>query len=144
MWWDDEQNKSVDVPLFDGMCEDMNKQNTIVKELKQRLKDENGTLDQMKTKIMAYMEGFDKKKYSTNFGTIFIQSKFSVKVPKDLDSKQELFKWLASKDIFQEYATVNSVSLNALYRSYLESEGPDFSIPGLAEPTHYQTLVIRS
>lgn len=75
------------------------------------------------------------------------ENKTSVSAPKDLDAKRELFKFLEDKGIFLEMVSINSMTLNSLYKSLAEQameEGVlDYRMPGVAEPVNYVNLKIR-
>ncbi len=144
-WFDDEDLTPIDVPEFEKLCSQMYHQHRKIKEMEECVKDHNSILNKMKAKVMAYMEDFAKNKYSSNEGTISIQDKFSVQVPKDEEKKQQFFDWLKEKGIFDGTITVHSATLNSLYNSMLEESGdPDFEIPGVGKGTHYKILSIRS
>lgn len=75
------------------------------------------------------------------------ENKTSVSMPKDPASKKELFDYLESKGIFLETVSVNSMTLNSLYKSLAEDaagEGIlDFKLPGVDEPVNYVNLKMR-
>lgn len=143
-WFEDDETKPIDVPEFDKLCSELRAQNDKVKAMEAEVKEEKSIREKMKKKLLRYMEEFGKQKYVGDFGTVYIKNNFSVKTPKTEEEKLALFNWMNEKGIFEKYATVNSMSLNSLYRSLLESEGPDFKMPGVEDPTHYATLEIRS
>jgi len=135
----------ITVPEFEKLCSKMYAQHRKVKDISEELELETAELSAMKTQVMAYMEDFDKEKYSSNEGTISVQNKFSVTVPKDEEKKQQFFAWLKTKGIFDGTITVHSATLNSLYNSMLQESGdPDFEIPGIGKGTHYKILSIRS
>jgi len=71
----------------------------------------------------------------------------SVTTPKTTEDKEQLFEYLRSKGIFNEFVSVNSQTLNSLYKN-LASEAAingdlDFRLPGVGEPTSYTTLKLK-
>lgn len=126
--------------LLDSMYEKKAKQDQLKEELKQL----TGELEADKRKVIEYLEEADMSKYAHPRGTVFVQNKFSTKVPKDEEAKKKLFAWLEEKGIALQYLTVNSNSLNSLYKAELEASGEEFSMPGVEEPQLYQTLAMRS
>lgn len=103
--------------------------------------------DEAAQKIKQILEHFGKKKYDSNAGSIEIHTKSSWKTPKTAEQKKEFFEFLKSKNIFWEYVSVNANSLNSLANQELEiakEEGRECKIPGLEEPTEYQTIAYRS
>lgn len=126
--------------FIDGMY----KRKTRVDELKADLKEENGALEADKRKMIEHLEEAEIDKYSHRMGTLYVQNKFSAKVPKDEEAKTKLFNWLRKKKIHMQYLTVNSTSLNALYKAELAASGPEFEMPGVEEPQVYQVLAMRS
>ena len=73
--------------------------------------------------------------------------KTSVTTPKTVEDKRELFEFLRSKDMFDEMVSVNSMTLNSLYKSLSEAAAKegilDFRMPGVPEPTIYTNLKLR-
>lgn len=138
-------NEPITVPAFEALCAELYAQNRKVKTMQEAVDEESKILNQLKTKVMNYMEEYEKEKYSSNEGTLSIQNKFSVQVPKDPENKTRFFEWLRTKGIFDTTITVHSATLNSLYNSMLEESGdPDFEIPGIGKGTHYKILSVRS
>lgn len=75
------------------------------------------------------------------------ENKTSVATPKTLEDKKALFDFLESQGIFLEIVSVNSQTLNSLYKSLaekaLEGGDLDFKLPGVAEPTTFTNLKTR-
>lgn len=144
-WFEERELTSVEVKDFENYCEKMYEQRDLVAKRKEELKEEERKLDKMKSKIISYLEDFGKTKYLTKKGTVLVQEKFSVRVPKDPEAKAAFFAWLEEKGIKDQITTVASPTLNSLYKQELEaSENPDFRIPGIEEPTVYKLLQLRN
>lgn len=77
----------------------------------------------------------------------FKEMRSSVTTPKTLEDKEKLFNWLKEKAIFMEIVSVNSQTLNSLYKNLSEDAAKegilDFQIPGVANPTTYTTLKLK-
>lgn len=77
----------------------------------------------------------------------FKELKSSVTTPKTPEDKKELFDFLQEKGIFLEMVSINSMTLNSLYKSLADEaakEGVlDFKMPGVPEPTTYTNLKLR-
>lgn len=71
----------------------------------------------------------------------------SVKIPRTLEDKEKLFNFLREKGLFEQIVSVNSQTLNSLYKSLaeeaLQQGNLDFKIPGVEEPTIYTTLKLK-
>ena len=95
-------------------------------------------------KVLEALEIDSVKMHGFNF---YVVEKSSVKTPKDLESKRELFKFLDGKGILEEVVSVNSMTLNSLQKTYAEEavkEGNlEFVLPGVEEPTYYKQLTLR-
>ena len=77
----------------------------------------------------------------------FKETRSSVTTPKSPEEKKALFDFLESKGIFLEMVSVNSQTLNSLYKS-LEAEALkrgelEFRLPGVPEPTTYINLKLK-
>ena len=143
-WYDETTDSQITVPEFEELCEKTFQQNKLCKELSAQHDEQKEILTKMKQKLMLLMEEFGKSKYSSNAGTIFTKDEFSVKTPKDPESRELFFSWLKDKGLFENIITVNSRTLVSLYNSMLEeSKDPDFAIPGITEVTSYKSLTIR-
>lgn len=141
----EESTAPISVPEFEKVCAELYAQSRKVKGLQATIDTETEMLTKLKARVMAYMEEFEKDKYSSNEGTLTVQNKFSVQVPKDEEKKLQFFNWLKEKGIFDGTITVHSATLNSLYNSMLEESGdPDFEIPGIGKGTHYKILSIRN
>lgn len=115
-------------------------------ELNDQLKELNGVITDLDLKIIAYLKEADLKSFSVpGIGSVTKKDNFSFKTPKTLEEKEALFNYIKDKygeDVLKSKLSINSVHLNAWAKEELENhqDDPLFSIPGLGEPTHYETL----
>lgn len=103
--------------------------------------------DEVAARIKQVLTHFGKTKYDSNYGTIEIRTKNSFKTPKTPEQKKAFFEYLQSKGIFWEYVSVNANSLNSFCGQEYEAakeEGKECAIPGIENPTEYQTIAYRS
>ncbi len=105
------------------------------------------TLEDLKAKVLAYMEQYNiKKQHIPGYGTLSTQNRYSVKVPQG-EGKAEFFEFLKERGIFETLATVHSATLNAWYQEEKERavlEGRvGWTPPGIEEPKLVQTLSFR-
>ncbi len=142
-WYDEEETGPIEVPEFEKLLNEMFEQNQKIKLIKSDLKDEQGILTKMKFKVLAYFEEFGKTKHLAQHCTVYIKTSFTCKTPKTPEEKAALFAWMKEKEIYDQYATVNSKSLNSLYNS-LVKEDSDFVMPGTSDPGYFQTVEMRS
>lgn len=77
----------------------------------------------------------------------FKQTKTSVQTPKTVEDKQKLFEFLESHGLFHEIVSVNSQTLNSLYKSLADDAATEgnlsFKLPGVGDPVSYTTLKLR-
>lgn len=75
------------------------------------------------------------------------ETKSSVVTPKTPEEKKMLFDFLQEKGVFLEIASVNSQTLNSLYKTFAAEAADkgnfDFKMPGVPEPTSYTSLKLR-
>lgn len=108
---------------------------------------EKGPLKDLKTKlksidalIMDKLENMDVSNFSCKAGTVVRNRRFTVPTPKTREDKEAFFDWLKAKgdDVYFSYLSINSQSLNALYRTEqdlaAEEGNLDFKLPGIGEP----------
>lgn len=106
----------------------------------------NKKVRELEGRCVAYLKELKRDNYNTPDGTIYIQKKWTVQTPKTDDDKKSFFAWLEEKGIFWAYATVNSQSLNSLYKQEVEAateRGEMLSVPGIGAPTLYEGLGFR-
>jgi hypothetical protein len=132
---------------FESLIEQAYKLKAEKEEFESKAEAVGATLTELQTKLLAYMEQFDKTSYKSKFGNIIRAQKSSVKVPKDPEAKALFFKYLESKGIKDDILTVNSQTLNSFYKAERDAAiaagAEEFSIPGLEAPTAYFQLQMR-
>ena len=137
--------KPLDLAAFEMLVAELYDQREKVKSMEEAVDNEKGHLEGLKAKVMTCLDQAGKSNYKSERGTVSVVNKFSVETPKELEAKKAFFEWLEQRGLFDEYATVNSAKLNALYNEHLEISGdPNFKIPGIGEAKHYKQLSIRS
>lgn len=114
------------------------------------LKEEQSALqaenDKDESILQGILEHLGRTKWVSEFGTIELRERKSVKIPRTPEDKKMLFEWLQTKGIFWEYVGVNSASLNSIYKTeseIAEQEGKDFLLPGVGAPTSTITTVLK-
>lgn len=97
----------------------------------------NRIVEDYEKKLLEYLHISGKTKfYVENIGTISTVEKTYIATPKDNDSKELFFQWVESeygKEGLLKYQTVNSQSLNSLFKLYKEEHPEVTSLPGLGE-----------
>lgn len=107
--------------------------------------------EELELKLIAMLESVNKDDYSVKgLGKFKISHKLSVRVPDSPESKDAFFKWVEDKygkEGLNKYRTVNSNSLNSLYKAVLDecvSKGEEFKgIEGIGEPTSRSSLTFK-
>jgi len=123
-------------------------------ELKEQISDKKASLgilqktyDDITDKILRTMELMGIDKVNAHGFTFYTHTESSVQTPKTVEEKEKFFMWLEEQGIFYEFASINSQSLNKLYRDKAElaaKEGVlDFRIPGISAPSTYVDLRMR-
>jgi len=138
---------SIDLKAFNALCKETWEQRIHAEKLAAEVKEENKKLEEMKAKVLAYMEeaGIENHKVP-GFGLLYEKVDFSVRIPQG-DEKQKFFNYLKRKGHFETLATVNHATLNSWYKEQMElaiNEGKkDFIVPGIEEPKHRKSLVMK-
>jgi len=120
----------------------------VEKEAKEdELKEINGRLEALKQTAVNYLTELKRDSYRSPVGTVSIREYNTVATPKTDEDKMKLFDFLREKDIFIRYATVNSKSLNSLYKACLEEANQagelNFEIPGVGAPKMHRDISFR-
>jgi hypothetical protein len=86
---------------------------------------------------------------ATGYGKVSLSELLSVKTPKSPDEKKAFFSWVRENmgdDAYYAYMSVNSASLNSMYRHKVEEygeRGEVLEVAGLEAPTSYTKLSLR-
>lgn len=112
---------------------------------KKRIDQLNAGIKTHEIQIIAYLEASNMDRYHVpEFGTLSIRRRLSYKVPKEPYERERFFTYLRAKGIYQDMVTVHSQTLNSWANKELEiakaGGASDFEIPGLGEPTLYESL----
>lgn len=98
-------------------------------------------------KLVSLMDAAGKTTYiAEGVGRATVKKSLSVKTPKSPEQKQAFFNWIREhmgEDSYYAYMSVNSNSLNSLYRSKVEefgARGEILEIDGLDQPTESTRL----
>lgn len=101
--------------------------------------------EDQREKVLAMLQATGQSKFhAAGVGTVSQAVKYSVTVPKDIDSKRAMLDWFQAQgeDFFLTYASVNSQSLNSLINEKC-SEDPNFTMPGVGERQQRAELRFR-
>lgn len=135
---------------IEKLVEEGNKLKDEIKNIEKDLLDPlKAKLRDIDNKILGVLEDHELTSFKTKHGTVIRNRRFSVQTPKTMEQKKDFFQWLHGKgeEVYWSYATINSQSLNGLYKQELEiakEKGDfDFKIPGLGEPTAHEYLTRR-
>lgn len=142
------ENTEINVGEFEALCKEIFELRLKEEELENQLKAISEAATEKKHKVMAILDSMGKEKHFVGgMGTLYIQNRFTVTMPKEPVAKKAFFDHLREKGIFEDMVTVNHQSLNAYYKNELaaaaEVGNADFKIPGLAEPNLVKTLAVR-
>lgn len=103
-------------------------------------------VSQLEGKVVAYLKELGRENYKTPDGTVYVQKVWSVGVPKADQDKLALLDWMKEQGIYNKYVTVNSRSLNSLYKTLVEeaeAKGELLQVPGLGAPSLRESLGLR-
>jgi len=142
-----QQTTEIDMGTFNDLCRQAWEQRTKVDEMARLQAIESKILEEMKAKVLAYLEHYElEKQHVPGFGTLSVQNRFTVTVPKG-DNKLTFFDYLKENGIFEDMATVHSQTLNSWFKEKQEqalAEGNlEFSVPGISEAKIMKTLGFR-
>lgn len=118
---------------------------------------EKGELDSLEkqlyavdNKILAELDAMEVNSFRSSAGLVIKTRRWSWQTPKSREAKEKFFAWLKEKgdEVYYQYMTVNSQSLNSLAKAELEAakerEDLDFAIPGLPDPTFQDSISRRA
>lgn len=149
--FDDAESAAINQDIISNKSAEVAKLNRQHKRADMLEKKRSARLTQGKEELKKMFEAAEIEKITAHGYTFYISSGESVKIPQTVEDKAKLFRWLHDNNLFMQYATVNSTSLNTLYASLSEAafakaiyEGAidnfKFEIPGIGEPTPYSKM----
>jgi hypothetical protein len=105
--------------------------------------------EELEAEVLQKMEDDGLEKFHVpGCGTVGIMNKFTVSLPKEPGKREAFFEFLKQKKVFNDLITVNHNTLNSFYKAEMnaaiEQGAVDFQVPGLDEPKHSKSLVLRS
>lgn len=140
------EKKEVNLTEFDGLCRAIFAQRSVVEAKELELKKETERLEELKTKALKILKDAGKEKFLVEGqGTLYIHNRYTVSTPKDPEERKKFFGYLRAKGVFEDLITVNHQTLNSFWKEEREASNndPDFTIPGIGEPTLFQTVALR-
>lgn len=146
--WDNLTAEDISQKDFDSVVEQYVEVRKQKEAIKKELKPVEEKLQKLEAKIVAMLEATNKERYHVSgVGLVYKATRKSVKTPKDVESKQQLFDYIKSKygeDTLMDYLTVNSARLNSFFKQEDELAAQDgkgdFSLPGVGQPVSYTGL----
>ena len=124
-------------------------------DLKAQESEINKKIGEIDDSINQILKAADLQKFSHPRGTISLETKQSVKVPQNPEAKEKFFHWLRDEGLYDQYVTVNSQSVNSLFKTYranflaeAEASGKpedlakalNFCPPGIEPPSPYERV----
>lgn len=140
------EKREMNLVEFDALCKQIFDQRVVVEKVEAELKEEQAALEILKTKALKILKDAGKEKYLVEgHGTVHIHNRYTVSVPKEPASRKKFFDYLREKGIFEDLITVNHQALNSFWKEERDASGndPDFQIPGIGDPTLFQTVALR-
>lgn len=153
MEWDLLDDPTGEVDNLTGM-EDLKQMLIQAAAYKSEIEELESKVDILKKPFNALCESIQKtlelmevKKMSAQGYDFKLEEKASVKTPKTIEEKQDLWKYLESIGLAWEIFSVNSSTLQSTYKALAEKalqDGDlDFELPGVGKSTSYTTLKIK-
>ena len=107
----------------------------------------NEEVDAKELEFMAKMEESEIASYRSKVGIFSLVGRTSVKFPQDLAEREAFATWARGQGIYEQLFTVNSMTLNSLYKKekeLAEEKGElFFRLPGISDPTISSYLSVR-
>jgi len=130
------------------LCKDGFKQKRCIDDLKINLRREEEKLGKIQAELMPLLKDAGLTKIEiAGCGKVTVDTKLSVKVPKEPADRDAFFRYLRDKGLFDAMATIHSATLNSFYNAELaaaKEEGrTEFKIPGLEPSGEWSTLKFK-
>lgn len=107
-------------------------------DLDSQVKSARASYDECMKKILSLLDAMGLDSIRAQGFLFYKETRSSITTPKTIEEKRQLFEFLKSKGMFEELVSVNSQTLNALYKDLAstaaESGELEFKLPGCGEP----------
>jgi hypothetical protein len=98
-------------------------------------------------KLLKLFEATETQSLTAHGFTFYIHSEETVTTPKTPEEKEQLFSFLKDRGIYDDMISVNSKTLQTLYRTCakeaLEKGVVEFRLPGCGEPNEKSSIRLR-
>ena len=148
--WEQEPKEEISLLDMDKAIEVLREAKDLYTEASKTSKALYADVKKFESQVVDMMERSGKKRYiAEGIGQVSISENLSVATPKTPEEKEAFFAWLKEEmgqDGYLTYATVNSASLNSLYKQKVEEygeRGEVLEIAGLQQPTSFTKLSLR-
>lgn len=140
--------KEMSVPEMDSYIKKLRELKIKYDEAKAKADEASREYNKQKQVVIEALTQAGKQSYIVDgVGKVKVIEADSVRVPKTREQKEAFFNWIKNRlgeEAYYAYMTVNSQSLNSLYKRMLEEsrsrgEG-ELKIDGLEEPNKYYKL----
>lgn len=101
--------------------------------------------ERLRNEVVAELQSQGVDSFKGSVGTATVSTRFSVKMPKDPEIKQELKEYMLKQNAFEGMWTINHQSLNSWYKQEIEAAKMNSTmvdVPGL-EPVADKWLSFR-
>lgn len=132
--------EKVTVKELDAILEKLKALSVKKEEIAESLSEVNKEIQRLEGQCDKWLEELGRKDYASQDGKVERKETLSVRMPENPLEKEKFWKYLEEQGLFKKYATVQSNSLNKIFKEALkeaEEKGEDpmlFNLPGLPPP----------
>lgn len=121
----------------------------IIEEKKTALESLQKTFTELSSQFVRSMQSLDMTSVKMCDFNFYIHETISVKTPKTQEARSAFFEFLKSEGIFEDIISINSNTLNSLYKSYAEkalteNNVLEYIMPGIEPPSTFTSLRMKS
>lgn len=142
-----ETNKNeVTVKQFHAVLAEIKTEKAKAEQMKKDLTAQNVKVQRLLSTAAGYMKELGLDNFKGPDGLVYVRRVWSWKLPEDGEPFKAFRSWLAERGIEDEYLTVHSGKFNTLVKEEKEAaekEGRLLSIPGVGDPTLFETVVFN-
>jgi len=145
-----EEKKDVSVDALKALIQELRQAHSHYETLKETANEAREKYEALSLKVIGTLQAAGLKNFDIpGLGKVTLASKYSVRVPKNLEDKRKLFDYIRNAygdDVLDEYRTINYQTLNAFVNQEAEIskvEKQAMRIPGIESPTEEFYLQFR-
>jgi len=138
----------LDLKQTSKLVEEMRLQRELYDEMKKKSNEQEKQWRKCEAQVVFVLQQAGMKKFNVpGLGTVALNEKYQVTMPKEAADKKLLFDYLRKQGLYDQLASINANTFKAYWASEKAAEeevgNANFKMPGVDEPTLFVSTTFR-